>query len=67
MPDGTRQILNILAKLENSKTPTIFLSLDAENAFARIHWDFIIKTLSKFGFHGNIVSTIQAQYSSPSA
>lgn len=37
VPDGTRCLLNILSHAESSKIPTVFLSLDAEKAFDRIH------------------------------
>lgn len=43
--DGTRRILNILALAERSKDPTLFLSLDAEKAFDRVHLGFVFKTL----------------------
>lgn len=43
-PDGTRRILNIISRLEHTKTPAILLSLDAEKAFDRIHWGFAFKT-----------------------
>lgn len=66
-PDGTRRLLNIISKLESSKTPAILLSLDAEKAFDRINWGFAFKTLSKFNFQGNIVSAIRALYPFPSA
>lgn len=65
--DGTNRILNTLSRMEYSKSPAIFLSLDVGKAFDRIHWGFIFKTLSKFSFGGNIVTAISALYSSPLA
>lgn len=35
--EGTRRVLNILSTLEHSRCPVIFLSLDVEKAFNRIH------------------------------
>lgn len=66
-PDGTRRLLNILSHAESSKTPTLLLSLDAEKAFDRIYWGFILKNLDKFGFAGNIYSAVKALYTNPTA
>lgn len=49
-PDGSRRLLNIISKLECTNSLAIFLSLDAEKAFDRIHLGFVFKTLSKFKF-----------------
>lgn len=57
-PDGTRHLLNILSKIEHTKTPAIVLSLNAEKAFDRIYWGFVFKNVTKFGFRGNIISPI---------
>lgn len=66
-PDGTRRILNIISRLESTKTQALLLSLDAEKAFDRIHWGFAFQTLSKFGFRGPMLSAIRALYTCPSA
>lgn len=66
-PDGTRRLLNIISKIERSSTQTIFLYLDADKAFDRIHWGFVFQTLTKFGFRGPILSAIKALYTTPSA
>lgn len=66
-PDGTRRLINLISRLQHIKSPAIFLSLDAEKAFDRIHWDFVFKTLSKFGFEGPILSAIGALYTNPTA
>lgn len=66
-PDDTRRLLNILSAFELSKIPALFLLLDAEKAFDRIHWGFTFQTLSKFGFQGSILTVIKALYTTPSA
>lgn len=50
--DGTRGIVHLLNYIENSHTPAIFLALDAEKAFDRVHWQFISQTLEKFWYQG---------------
>lgn len=66
-PDVTRKIINLLHYAETTKTPSIFLTLDTEKAFDRIHWCYLRHTLSKFSFQGNILSAIMAFYTSPLA
>lgn len=64
--DGTRRILNILQTADHLRTPSLFLCLDAEKAFDRLHWLYMHYTLRKFGFQGFITSAISALYSTPS-
>lgn len=66
-PDATRKIINLIHLSKSTKTPAIFVALDAEKAFDRIHWGYLTKTFTKFGFQGNILKAILALYSSPSA
>lgn len=37
-PDGTRRMYNLIKIAETHKVPTVFLTLDAEKAFDRVHW-----------------------------
>lgn len=60
-PDGTRRMYNLLKLVETQKVPTVFLTLDAEKAFARVHWE------QHFVFPGPIFSAISALYTLPSA
>ncbi|XP_044141599.1 uncharacterized protein LOC122931592 [Bufo gargarizans] len=39
--DGTRRIIDLLHMAELSRSPTVFLSLDAEKAFDRVHWGYL--------------------------
>lgn len=66
-PDGTRRMLDLLRISELSKQPSIFLALDAEKAFDRVHWGYLSRTLLKFGLSGMIHSAIMSLYSDPSA
>lgn len=65
--DATRIIVNIVHHAEGTRTPSLLLSIDAEKAFYRAHWQYISMVLSKFGFQGPILSSILALYSSPTA
>lgn len=53
-PDATWKILNVLHFTEKHNISTLFITLDAEKAFDRIHWGYLKYTLAKFGFQGNI-------------
>lgn len=65
--DTTRQILNIIHHAEQTRTPSLLLSIDTEKAFDRVHWQNMSSVLFKFGFQGTILSAILALYSQPSA
>lgn len=66
-PDGTRRMFNLLKIAETRKVPTVFLTLDAEKAFDRVHWGYLLATLAKFGLSGPILSSISALYTVPTA
>ncbi|XP_066438159.1 uncharacterized protein [Eleutherodactylus coqui] len=65
--DSTRKILNLLHTIEKTQTSTIMLTLDAEKAFDRVHWDYVFKTLEKFGFGEKTIRAVRALYSCPTA
>lgn len=48
-------------------TPGLLLSIDAEKAFDRVDWGFMVRTLRAVGLGGTIVNWINALYKSPSA
>ena len=50
-------------KLKN-KNHTI-ISIDAEEAFDKVHHPFMIKTLQKVGLGGNYLNIIKAIYENP--
>lgn len=66
-PDATRRLIHLVKRLEIAKTPALLMSLDAEKAFDRVHWQFLRATLRKFGFTGWIHSAIMSFYSKPTA
>uniref|UniRef100_A0A6I8RW77 Reverse transcriptase domain-containing protein n=1 Tax=Xenopus tropicalis TaxID=8364 RepID=A0A6I8RW77_XENTR len=66
-PDNTRKIHALLQIIKQRKTPALLLSLDAEKAFDRIHWGYMIQTLKKFNLGTNFIKAVMTLYSAPSA
>lgn len=60
-------MLDLLYFAEINQVPSIFLALDVEKAFDRVHWGSLSKTLHKFGIYGLIHSAIMSLYSNPTA
>lgn len=56
--------MNHIAK---NKMEAIVISIDAEKAFDSVNWDFLYRTLHRFGFHARIIKTIQSLYNNPTA
>lgn len=65
--DATRRMINIIHSAEKLKMPSLLLTLDAEKAFDRVHWGYLVRVLEKFNIMGPIQKAIRASYSSPSA
>lgn len=66
-PDSMRRMINLIDYVENIGTPSLLLGLDVEKAFNRVHWNYIARTLEKFGFSGFIHEAIMLLYTQPSA
>uniref|UniRef100_A0A803J5Q1 Reverse transcriptase domain-containing protein n=1 Tax=Xenopus tropicalis TaxID=8364 RepID=A0A803J5Q1_XENTR len=66
-PDNTRKLHNILHIIKQQKLPALILSLDAEKAFDRIHWEYMKKTLSKFQLGNTFIKAILTLYTTPTA
>ncbi len=52
---------------QNVSSPVAAISLDAEKAFNRVEWPFLIGTLKAFGFGNGFVSWIRLLYLNPRA
>ena len=58
-------VIHHIIKLKNKNH--MIISIDAEKAFNKIHYLFIIKTLQKVGIEGNYLNIIKAIYNKPTA
>ena len=45
----------------------MIISIDAEKAFDKIQWPFMLKTLNKLGIDGTYLKIIKAIYNKPTA
>jgi hypothetical protein len=60
--------LNIIQHINRSKDINhLIISIDAENAFDKIHHHFMIKALRKLGMQGMYLNIIKAIYDKPKA
>ncbi|KAJ1145803.1 hypothetical protein NDU88_012087 [Pleurodeles waltl] len=65
--DNTKRLLHLLDKTDWSRREALFLSIDAEKAFNRLHWPYLFKVLERFGLGPGFVNWICCIYQSPSA
>ena len=63
-----RKTINIIHHINKSKDKNhMTISIDAEKAFDKVQYPFIIKTLSKVGIEGASLNLIKAIYEKPTA
>ncbi len=65
--DNIRRLLNIISHQKNKKLESVIISLDAQKAFDRVSWRYLLQTLKRFKFGPNFIDWIQTLYSSPQA
>lgn len=65
--DNIRRTLHIIEQVNQQKTESLIVGLDAEKAFDSIRWLFLYKVLGKFAFHNTFIRVIQSLYSKPTA
>ena len=63
-----RKPINIIHHINNCKDKNhMIISVDAGKAFDKIHYPFLIKTLSKVGIEGAFLNIIKSIYERPTA
>lgn len=65
--DNTTKVLNLIHRANISKAPCTFLSTDAEKAFDRVNWEFMIAVLKHIGLGNHMLQWISNVYSLPTA
>ncbi len=63
---NTRKLINIL-NTPNSDVPEVVLTLDAEKAFDRVEWRYLLQVMESFGFDDGFISWVKLLYVSPQA
>uniref|UniRef100_A0A3Q3FAB3 ribonuclease H n=1 Tax=Labrus bergylta TaxID=56723 RepID=A0A3Q3FAB3_9LABR len=61
------RLLNTINNLDNSRNPSLLLSLDAEKAFDRVAWNFLFSVLHSFNVGLNFIEWIKSIYKNPKA
>lgn len=65
--DNALRTLSLMAYAGGSSQPTLLLSTDAEKAFDRVHWEYLMATLSHLGIGPSLLSHISTLYNFPTA
>ena len=65
--DNMRRLLHLIWSNRTGKDPVFGLSLDAEKAFDRVQWEFLLAALSHFGFGQTFINWIKTLYKNPKA
>ena len=58
---------NVIDHINKLKNKNHIISIDAEKAFDKIQYTFMIKTLQKLGIEANCLNIIKAIYDKPTA
>lgn len=62
-----RRLLVVILSPSLSNSPEAKISLDAEKAFDRVEWSYLLFTLRQFGLNNNFISWVRLLYTSPCA
>lgn len=63
LSSNIRRLLNVLYDPTPSKGTEVLISLDAEKAFDRVEWDYLLYILKCFGFGEKCIHWIKMLYS----
>lgn len=64
---NVRTLLNIIYSKTTTTAPELVISVDAEKAFDRVEWDYLLAVLNKFGMGTIFNSWIRLLYTAPQA
>lgn len=62
---NARFICDIIEYCENFNIPGVLISLDFQKSFDSVEWNFMEKTLAKFGFGPNFQKWVKILYTNP--
>ena len=62
-----RRLLDVTLSPASPNSPELVISVDAEKAFDRVEWSYLLFSLQQFGFSSNFISWVRLLYSSPYA
>lgn len=65
--DNIRRTINIIDYTQRTKNQMLTLMLDAEKAFDRLLWPFLIGVCEKFGFHHKFLNLLNGMYNNSTA
>lgn len=65
--DNLRRLLHLMFKSHQENTPVAAFSLDAEKAFDRVEWGFLLRVLEVFGFGSGFINWVKLIYKEPRA
>uniref|UniRef100_A0A803KCY8 Reverse transcriptase domain-containing protein n=1 Tax=Xenopus tropicalis TaxID=8364 RepID=A0A803KCY8_XENTR len=65
--DNTRRAIDLIEVINKQHAPALIMSLDAEKAFDRLNWEYMLKLLQGIGLQGPFLTAIQQLYSTPTA
>ncbi|KAJ1089657.1 hypothetical protein NDU88_002806, partial [Pleurodeles waltl] len=63
--DNLRRVIHRIEKVAKKQVPAMPLALDAEKAFDRVEWSFLVATLRHFRVGEQFIAMVMSNYSSP--
>lgn len=65
--DNVRRLLNVIFSASQVAYPVIAVSLDAEKAFDRVEWLYLLSVLQKMNFGPKFINMVKMLYNHPTA
>lgn len=67
LSDNIHRTINVIDYASKNKLSMLTITLDAEKAFDRLFWPFLIEVCKKFKFNQTFVNLIRGMYATPQA